>query len=60
MHLPRIVFIGFVYLHISHIRNIFLFMQSLKISVVTVSYNAAATIEETILSVVDQNKLIVQ
>ena len=29
-------------------------MQPLKISVVTVSYNAAATIEETILSVVDQ------
>lgn len=29
-------------------------MQPLKITVVTVSYNAAATIEETILSVVDQ------
>lgn len=29
-------------------------MQPLKISVVTVSYNAATTIEETILSVVDQ------
>ena len=29
-------------------------MQPLKISVVTVSYNAVATIEETILSVVDQ------